>query len=138
MAQTVLELLAAIKAEVDELYKFFDERDKLVEQIEEIVIGVQETALHDSDWELMEKGTTITQKITHILNTSVEDRDELQKIVVALFSKSADGIDETDENVERLEGILARARFSNVLATTLRTTLTGILEEAKALTKSHH
>jgi hypothetical protein len=130
----MLELLTAIKAEVDELYKFLDDRDKLIEQIEEAVAEVQKSAERESDWELMNKGTTITHKITHVLNTSLDDREVLRKAVVEIFKESANGgIDENDKNIERLEQMLAKARFSNALASTLHNTLATILEEAKAL-----
>jgi hypothetical protein len=131
------ELMPLIRAEMDELSKLSSQRTKLIKQIEDTANEALKTAEQEWDSKLMSTGTRILAKITHILETSTEDRGELQKALDKIFSDDLeDGkVDETDENIEALQRILAKARFSHELANTLNATLTSILEEAMALKK---
>ena len=136
MARTKAELLAAIQKELADLDKFYRERDELINEIEEIAKEIQNAAEQSDDWNLMNEGTRLISKITHVLSASGEEHEELQDTFPESFSQSTTELDDSQDNIAVLERILDKAKYSNALAKTLRATLVEILEEARSLKKA--
>jgi hypothetical protein len=132
------QLVATITSELDKHNELRAEGQSLVSQIEDIAAQINVIAEQKSDSELMNKETTILQKITHILDTGTEDTQALHEAITQAFEDTASKTQSgDDESIEKLEEILAKARFSTALATTLRNTLADILKEATALKEKY-
>jgi hypothetical protein len=135
MAQTIEELIETIRQELNDLYAFKDERKGLIEQIDDALDIIDAAAENDSDWNLMNDASRIKYRIAHVLDAANDDFDELTQALKTTYAKAqTDGLG-TEDSREALENILAKARFSNALAVTLRNTLKEILDESRALLK---
>lgn len=132
MARTAAELLADINLELAEIEHFRQERDALIEQIETLIKYIHNAAAAAGDGDLMNNGTTLIHKIAHVLDVSSGDNGELIASASAVLNERT-SLDESEENVIRLESILEKAKYSNRLSKTLRTTLYEILDEARRL-----
>ncbi len=138
MARDIYELASAIRDELSQLAVYDKEKDELIAQIDAISDDVAADADALGDWELMNKATTLVQKITHILNASSDESDEFNTLAKEVIKPEmlTNELDDNQQNRARLERILDKAKYSNAVAKTLRDTLTDILAEAKALKAS--
>src|ERR1700719_2866060 len=134
MAKTAHELLAELSEHFWKFREEQNERTALIKEIEELISAAQAQAEREGDWQLMNKATMLNARITHVLDTSNEEVDELLDGIAEIINeKTVDqgGLDETPETITTLERMLAKTKYSSEVGSTLRDALKAILQDAK-------
>lgn len=138
MAKTAYELLTEISEELKQLKALQTEREDLIAQIDGLLAEANGTAEREGNAELMNKASLLTYRIAHVLDASNDDADELNAVLTEVLNERTverGGLDEDPETIATLERMLAKAKYSNEVAKTLRDSVRAILEDAKTLKK---